>query len=176
MWIVYNLLQSLGIEVFQPQSISGMSHPWLRVSWQKRLLSFQVFLAIDPVIDDVTTWRCGPNELAWAVAMEKCMGARHEVRIRLIKKQSFAFFLSVKPNHVWQRCEVYQRRSADQPTRPAYISRSSYGMAASVHICVIKQSVRNRYVSYPRFLSSSFAICNLIETGKICRILFQCDV
>lgn len=92
MWIVYNLLQSLGIEVFQPQSISGMSHPWLRVSWQKRLLSFQVFLAIDPVIDDVTTWRCGPNELAWAVAMEKCMGARHEVRIRLIKKQSFAFF------------------------------------------------------------------------------------
>lgn len=57
--------------------------------WQKRVLSFQVFLAIDPVIDDVTTWRCGPNELAWAVAMEKYMGAPHEDRIRLIKNYIF---------------------------------------------------------------------------------------
>lgn len=61
---------------------------------------------------------------------------------------------------------MYQRQSADQPTRPAHISRSSDGTAASVHIFVIKQSIRNRYISYLTFLSSSFAICNLNEIEK----------
>lgn len=61
---------------------------------------------------------------------------------------------------------MYQRQSADQPMRLAHISRSSDGTAASVHIFVIKQSIRNRYISYLTFLSSSFAICNLNEIEK----------